>query len=240
MSEDRPKSSVDDPEGKDLSLAKPILAIALMVIVVGSISFFISQTVGEDQINRFVETLRSVGDHWWAPIALIVAFIVVNLTGLPGTPFTLAAGAVWGWLAGGAWVMVATMIGTAVPYYIALRGFPRIQEVLERRFSGVYERIDREGLTAVLLLRLLHIFPFAAISYASGFAKVRPLHYFLGTFLGTLPGVFIYAYLADSILQELVSPREAMTRMLTAGFLLAVLVVASRLVAKRVGRSSSA
>lgn len=207
----------------------------VIIALVASISLLINHFVDREEMNRVINELHAFGHHWWAPVVLIAAFIVINLTGLPGTPLTLAAGAVWGWLLGGWWVIVATMIGTAVPYYVARHGAPRIRRILEQRFEGVYEKIRNEGMTAILLLRVVHIFPFAVISYGSGFAMVRPQHYFLGTFLGTLPGIVIYTYLADAILDGVMSPRQATGRILVAGALLATMVIGARLVAKRAG-----
>ena len=144
---------------------------------------------------RLVERLRSVGAHWWAPLALIAAF-VVNLTGIPGTPLTIAAEAVR----------------------------------------------DAEGedaparLTNVALLRLVHVFPFAAISYAAGLAGVKLRDYLIGTLIGTLPGVLIYTYLADAILRGLVSTGQAALRIGVAAVLLGVLIVVSRWLARKVNR----
>lgn len=84
------------------------------------------------------------------------------------------------------------------------------------------------GLTNVALLRLVHVFPFAAISYAAGIAGVKLRDYLLGTFLGSLPGVLIYTYLADSILRGLISAEEAAVRIAVAALLLGVLIVGSR------------
>lgn len=218
-------------------LRNVVIAAVLVVVLVATVSLLINRYVDREQMNRIVEELHAFGHHWWAPLVLIAAFIVINLVGLPGTPLTLAAGAIWGWLLGGWWVIVATMVGTAVPYYVARHGAPRVKAILEQRFEGVYEKIRNEGMAAVLLLRLVHIFPFAVISYGSGFARVRPQQYFVGTFLGTLPGIVIYTYLADAILEGAVSPRQATGRILFAGALVAIMVIGARLIARRVGVS---
>lgn len=216
-------------------LRNVIVGGVLIIVLVASISLAINHFVDRAEMNRIISELHAFGHHWWAPVVLIAAFVVINLTGLPGTPLTLAAGAIWGWLLGGWWVIVATMIGTAVPYYVARHGAPRIRKILEQRFGGVYEKIRNEGMTAILLLRVVHIFPFAVISYGSGFARVRPWHYFVGTFLGTLPGIIIYTYLADAILDGVMSPRQATGRILFAGALVAIMVIGARLIAKRAG-----
>lgn len=214
---------------------KSILIGIAVLAAVALVAVLVSGRFSGRDTREIVELLRSYGDHWWAPAALIAAFVLINLTGFPGTPLTLTAGAVWGWALGSFWVMVATMVGTAAPFFVARRGVPRVKAWLEEKFGGVLKRIERGGLTAVLVLRAMHIFPFAVISYASGFANIRRRDYFGGTFLGTLPGVVIYTYLADSILEGMVSPREAGGRILFAGLLVIALVVGTRYIARRFG-----
>ena len=212
-----------------------LLGAALVLVIVALVLVF-ARYVGEEDLRRLGQELRSFGDRWWAPLALIAAFVVVSVTGLPGTPLTLAAGAAWGWLKGGAWVMVAILVGTAVPYLIARSSFPRLRRAIERRFGGIRDRIEREGLTGLLILRALHVIPFAILSYASGLVDMRPRDYFVATFLGTLPGVLVYTYLADALLDGLVSKGDASVRVLVAGVLVVALVLATRLLARRFRR----
>lgn len=210
-----------------------IVLIALAAIVVVAAVFALTRVYGEKDLLQLVEHLHGYGRHWWAPAALIAVVTVINLIGLPGTPLTLASGAVWGWIAGAGWMMTATMIGTAVPYFLALHGFAGLRERLEKRFKRSLEWIEDSGFTAVAILRLSHIFPFALISYAAGFAGVRKRDYFAGTFIGTLPGVLIYTYLADSIVSGIMSPDVAKRRIMIAAGLLIVFVIATNVIARR-------
>jgi uncharacterized membrane protein YdjX (TVP38/TMEM64 family) len=225
----------DDPGGP-ASHRRATLATIAIVAVFAALAFLIARTFDEQDLLELVDQLRRYGRHWWAPAALIVAMTVINLTGIPGTPLTLAAGVVWGWLGGGAWMMVATMIGTALPYYLTRKGMPRIREKVEARFGRTVDWIQGSGFTSVTILRMVHIFPFALVSYASGLAGVRARDYFAGTFAGTLPGVFIYTYLADSIIQGMISAEDAKQRIIVAALLLTAFVVATNVVAWRIRR----
>ena len=134
--------------------------------------------------------------------------------------------------------MAAVVIGTAVPYLLTRHGVPRLRRTLETHFGWLSRRLRGHALTNVALLRLAHVFPFAAISYAAGLAGVRARDYFAGTVIGTIPGVFVYTYLADSILQGLVSPDEAAMRIGIAAVLIAALVIISRWLASKFERQS--
>jgi uncharacterized membrane protein YdjX (TVP38/TMEM64 family) len=229
-----------DGEGKQETLGwsrrTVVISAIVFVVVLGAISITAGTALEREGLPRLVERLRAFGDHWWAPLALIAAFVVVNMTGIPGTPLTLAAGVVWGWLFGGFWVMTSIMIGTAVPYLITRQRVPRLRQTIENSFGTLSHRLRGHGVTNVALLRLVHVFPFAAISYAAGLAGVKLRDYLIGTFIGTLPGVLIYTYLADAILSGLVSPEQAALRIGIAAVLLVALIVVSRWLGRKVNR----
>ena len=212
---------------------RTILVAAAVVPILVLLAVLASRWLDADDLYRLGRQLRAFEDRWWAPLALIGAFVVVSVTGLPGTPLTLAAGAAWGWLEGGAWVMLAILVGTAVPYLVARRGFRGIRDAVDRRFAGIRERIAREGLYGLLVLRALHVIPFAILSYAAGLVRMRPRDYFVATFLGTLPGVLVYTYLADALLEGLVSHGQASLRVLGAGVAVVTLALVTRLLARR-------
>ena len=223
-----------EQETSGWSKRRIVISAIAFVVLLGAISIAAGSALEREGLPRLVERLHAFGDHWWAPLALIAAFVVVNLTGIPGTPLTIAAGVVWGWLAGGLWVIAAIMIGTTVPYLITRQRVPRLRRTIEHSFGSLSQRLRGHGLTNVALLRLVHVFPFAAISYAAGLAGVKLRDYLIGTFIGTLPGVFIYTYLADAILRGLVSTEQAALRIGIAAALLATLIVVSRWLGRKV------
>lgn len=86
----------------------------------------------------------------------------------------------------------------------------------------------------LLLLRLIPIIPYNILNYVAGLACIKPREYVTATFIGTIPGIFIFTYLASSIASGLVSPRQAFVRILIAGALLAALALVSRFFANKV------
>ncbi|MGA7613664.1 MAG: TVP38/TMEM64 family protein [Thermoanaerobaculia bacterium] len=178
--------------------------------------------------------LRAAGGNWWTPLVFIVLYSVFDIFLIPATILSLTAGVVWGWLEGGLWVLLASSIGSLFPYLIGRSGAPWITARLERISGGVYEKLQHEGFITLLLLRLVPIFPYNVLNYAAGLAGIRPRDYILATFLGTIPGIFIFTYLADSIAAGVVSPREAFVRILLAGALLGGVAIIGRLFAGRV------
>ncbi len=179
------------------------------------------------------EWLAMVGQRWWAPLAFIALYTFFNALLFPATVLTLTAGVVWGWWIGGLWVLAASTIGSAVSYSIGRTGAAWIGDVMKRRAGRIHDALRNEGFTTLLLMRLIPVVPYNVLNYAAGLAGIGWRDYLVATFVGTIPGIFIFTWLASSIAAGVVSPRQAFVRILIAGALLATLVLLTRKFAGR-------
>lgn len=226
-------SAVSTPERGTGGRMKMIVAGSLIVIVAAVI--FFSPLRHWIDPKRAATWLKSIGNIWWAPAVFILFYCVFNVLLVPATILSLTAGAVWGWWKGGLWVLVASTIASAIPFFLARStGSGWIEAQVRKRASGLYEKLQHEGFITLLLLRLVPIAPYNILNYAAGLAGIRTRHYLIATFIGTIPGIFIFTYLADSIAAGVISPRQAFVRILLAGLFLAALALISRFLAARV------
>ena len=228
------EQSTEEEPVRRSSRAKLIAGIVITVAVVGA--GVLAYRAGYLDPSRAADWLKSVRSSWWAPVAFIVMYTIFNVLLVPATILSLTAGVVWGWFVGGLWVLVASTIGSAVPYFIAYSGSEWVDRLIKGRAHRLYEKLQNEGFVTLLLLRLVPIVPYNVLNYASGLAGIRPRDYILATFIGTIPGIFIFTYLADSIAAGVLSPKDAFLRILLAGVLLGALVLSGRLLAGRVKR----
>jgi uncharacterized membrane protein YdjX (TVP38/TMEM64 family) len=125
---------------------------------------------------------------------------------LPGTPFNLAAGFVYGMWVGTAVAMTGSFAGACTAYFLGKSIFRRwISETVHTKwpkFRAVDLAVRRKGFLIVMLTRLSPVFPFPLLNYAFGVTQVSPLSYAAGTFLGLLPFTFAYTYLG-SLMRDL-------------------------------------
>jgi uncharacterized membrane protein YdjX (TVP38/TMEM64 family) len=149
-----------------------------------------------DALQAFVEArpLASVA-AFTALYALAVAFSI------PGALIlTLSGGFLFGTLIGGSATVTGATIGAIAVFLAARTAFG---DVLRRRAGGAVARIEegvrKDAFFYVLTLRLLPIFPFWLVNIATGLVDIPLRTYALATFLGVIPGTFIYSALGAGL-----------------------------------------
>ena len=169
--------------------------ILLCVVVIGLVVASILLPVGE-WLTALLEWLRELGA--WGILLFVVAYIVATVLFLPGAILTLGAGAVYGLLWGFIAVSIGSTIGATFAFLIG-RFFARdaIAARVEgnARFEAIDQAVEREGAKIVFLTRLSPVFPFNLINYAYGLTKLPWWKFTLASWIGMMPGTFVYVYL---------------------------------------------
>ena len=129
-----------------------------------------------------------------------VYFLVVALS-LPGaTILTLAGGAIFGPVVGSLIVNIGATLGATVAFLVArliLREW--VQKKFGDKLDPINKGLSENGISYMLFLRLVPLFPFFLVNLVSGLTEVRLLVYFLGTMFGIMPGSFVYANAGSNI-----------------------------------------
>lgn len=156
--------------------------------------------------QRALEWLSSLGP--WAPIAFFALYLLAVVLMVPASIFTMGAGALFGFVRGGAYVLVAATVASVICFVIA-RHFAR--DWVTRRlgknvkFRAIDQAIAREGWKVVVLVRLAPVLPFSLTSYGFGITRV-PLWQYLAASFAMIPGTLWYVYLGtilgDSLLGD--------------------------------------
>jgi len=121
-------------------------------------------------------------------------YVAVTGVSLPGaTVLTLAAGALFGFVAGVILVSFASTIGATIACALArtlLRDFAR------RKFTSAWNKISdglaRDGAFYLFSLRLIPVFPFFVINFAMGLTDMPLGRFYLVSQLGMFPATLIY------------------------------------------------
>ena len=142
-----------------------------------------------DEIRAAIESVRST---WYAPLLLIAAYAAGCVFAVPASLFIVAAGAIWGWLLGGTFAMAGGILGAMASFQAGRIFGGSLPARAERHLRGASFR-------SLLVLRLLPLFPFAALNYGAGIVRADPRAFFLSTLLGLIPSNYVFAWSADEI-----------------------------------------
>ncbi len=210
--------------------------IALAVVLVG---LFVAARLLP--LDAWLESLdawiRSLGA--WGPVVFGAVYVLAAVLFVPGSALTLAAGALFGLGLGFVVVSLASTTAAACAYAIA-RTFAR--EHLERfaqrtpKFAAMDRAIGESGWKIIALLRLSPVIPFSIGNYLFGLTAVRALPYVVASWVGMIPGTFLYVYLGHAGRAGLEAAASSTERTTGEWVLLAVGLAATAIVTVLVTR----
>jgi len=138
-----------------------------------------------------------------APVIFILLYTIATIIFLPGTPLTIAGGAIFGTFFGTLYTIIGATIGAAIAFFIArYLGASFVNDLVNKKFKKLdsYDKkLEKNGFLVVLFLRLVPIFPFNGLNFALGLTKVKSKDYIIATFLGIIPGSFVLAFFGGSL-----------------------------------------
>jgi uncharacterized membrane protein YdjX (TVP38/TMEM64 family) len=147
-----------------------------------------------------VEWLRGAGPA--GMVVFAVVYLLATVLMLPGSILTLGAGFAYGPVVGLLLVSPASVFAATVAFGLGrtvARGWVSRRVAANPRFAAIDDAVAQGGFKMVLLLRLSPIVPFNFLNYALGLTRISLGRYVLASFLGMLPGTFLYVYLGSLV-----------------------------------------
>ena len=117
-----------------------------------------------------------VGAGVVAPVAALVAWVLLTPALFPGTVLAAAGGLAFGALGGAALALGGAVLGGLAAFTLARTAAGGVAQRLVRRspkLERVNEHLERRGFTAILAARLMPGVPATALHYAAGASPVR-------------------------------------------------------------------
>jgi uncharacterized membrane protein YdjX (TVP38/TMEM64 family) len=152
----------------------------------------------------------------WFPLAFLAAQVIVTVFPFPRTPFTLAAGLLFGpYLGIPLAVLASTASAVIALLLVRAAGWQLSRLVRHPRVDSLDARLRERGWPAVLSMRMIPAVPFSVANYAAGASAVRVLPYTVATFVGLLPGTAAVVILGDALTGN-VSPLLFLVSLCTA------------------------
>lgn len=174
-------------------------ALIIISIFVVIYNYFIDTTfLYSIVVNLFVNPIQAIG--FWG----IFLFIgIMGLQGLiipiPSEIVLLATGMIWDFWFGGFMGILGSMAAAILCFYISKKGGRPLAEKLvgKKAINMADAFIEKNGIWAILISRMLPFIAFDPISYASGIVEMDVKKYTIGTLIGAIPRAFFFAWLGS-------------------------------------------
>jgi len=214
---------------------------AQIIIIVAAIAavIIVAKRLGWTDKLRDIPAMQA----WFQNLGIVgyavftLLYIAAAVFMLPAAPFTIIAGITFGSVLGAILSLVGATIGAAAAFIIA-RYVAR--DAIVNKFNGnaifakIEDGVKQNGVSFLILTRLVPIFPYNAQNYAYG---ITPINFFTFTgisFITMAPGAFIYAYMAGEIAANGFS-LKLMIQFAVAGVILFLVSLVPKYIAKKKG-----
>ncbi|MBI3019250.1 MAG: TVP38/TMEM64 family protein [Deltaproteobacteria bacterium] len=134
-----------------------------------------------------------------APAFFIVLYSLSTLLFIPGSILTILGGLIFGVTRGTLFVLVGANIGALACFFIArYLGRKTVHKWIHGKTEKLEQKIKSHGFYVVFWLRIIPTFPFSVLNYVLGLTSVTFKDYAWASFLGMIPGTFVYVSLGNA------------------------------------------
>ncbi|MBT7760479.1 MAG: TVP38/TMEM64 family protein [Rhodospirillaceae bacterium] len=222
---------------KDAKAARraPLLSMRrlwpLLVLAAGLIAFLAVDgdayfTLDSLRLYR-ADLARYVVEHAFVTaLCFVIVYAVMVAFSLPGAfVMTVTSGFFFGSVVATSLVVVAATIGATAIFLIAKTA---LGDPLRARAGPALLKMEdgfrENAFNYLLILRLIPLFPFFLVNLVPAFLGVRLRDYVLATFIGIIPGTFVFAQVGMGLDSILDSDEELSVSMLMSNDILVALI----------------
>jgi len=219
-----PESSITDPEGpidanhvakslvceEDAPPAKRSL-YSLAALVIGAVLLAAAWrwTPLNEWVNvqEIIDTLRSLRGTWTAPLAVLAIYVLAGFVVFPITVLIVATGITFGAAQGFVYALLGAELSALATYLIGQRFGQKVVRSLPGRWaSRVRQRLARQGLLAIITLRMVPVAPFTIVNLIAGASRIRLRDFAWGTLIGMAPGTLALTVFSDGVVAAISAP----------------------------------
>jgi uncharacterized membrane protein YdjX (TVP38/TMEM64 family) len=151
-------------------------------------------------VQQWLENFNSwVGQMGVAGILIFVGvYVIATVLLVPGAILTIGAGFAFGLWKGFLAVSAGSTLGAALAFLVArFIARDKVEAIAQRneKFRKIDKAMGKEGAKLIFLLRLSPVIPFNLSNYLYGLTSVKFWSYVLASWIGMIPGTFLYVYI---------------------------------------------
>lgn len=188
---------------------KKVLTLCLVILVLLTFAA-VTVWVGHPLLNQFrnsPETFRDyVNEHWFTGSLIMTGIIMLQVivAFIPGEPFELGAGFVFGWLSGSVICLIGTALASATVFLMVRKYGVKLVEVFfsREKIKGYAFLNNNKKLNfLIFIMFLIPGTPKDLLTYLAGLTQIKISSFLLLTTLARIPSV-ISSTVSGSLTQE--------------------------------------
>jgi uncharacterized membrane protein YdjX (TVP38/TMEM64 family) len=152
--------------------------------------------IADADVGPLTEHLRGYGP--WAVLATAILQIATSIIPpLPSFVLGMVNAMLFGFVGGFIITWVTALLAAGICFWIArLLGRPAVNRLVSRRMIERTDHfVERHGIVAVIVGRLIPFINPDILSYAAGLTAMRTAPFLLGIGIGAIPATALYSYL---------------------------------------------
>ncbi|WP_165855660.1 TVP38/TMEM64 family protein [Marinobacter sp. JSM 1782161] len=179
-------------------LRSPVMGIVASIL---SVTIILAVLYAFGIHHQVVDLLRWFDAQGaWAPLLFILIMVLVMVLLLPGVLFTTGAGFVFGVVEGTLYVVIGTVLGGSLAFFIARHFFgekARRYVMARSHLQLMSEEMTPHDWKIVLLTRLIPFFPSKISNFFFGLTNFSFRGFFVGSLIGYIPFSLHNVYLGS-------------------------------------------
>lgn len=212
-----------------------------ILAVIGAVIFAIRVLPVAQWLESFQTFVREAGPLGY--VLYVIVYVICCVLLIPALALTLGAGAIFGFAAGSAVVIVGATLGATAAFLLGRTVFRKRVEAMvaaNPRMAAIDRAIAAEGTKIMLLMRLSGFPPFTWINYALGLTGVRLRPYILTTLFGIIPGTLAFTWAGAAGAAALTGSGNRISLIVTAAGAVLVSVYIARIASRAIRRAGVA
>ena len=186
------------------------IAVAFVVVALLAMAWRLTPLSEWLALDRLVDMGVALRTHPWAPLAVMVIFVVAGLTFFPLSVLIVVMAIVYGPVLGPIYTLCGAALSAAATFAIGRRlGRETVRKVAGSRLNNLSRRLAKRGFLPVMIARLLPVGPYPIVNLVAGASHIGWGNFLIGTVLGLAPGVITTSVFIDRTLAAIRQPAPA-------------------------------
>jgi phospholipase D1/2 len=198
-----------------------LIALAFVVLALVAMAWRFTPLSEWLAFDRLVEIGGTLRVHPWAPIAIMLIFVVAGLVLFPLSVLIVVMAIVYGPVLGPIYTLMGAALSAAVTFWIGRKlGRETVRKLAGGRLNLLSRALAKSGILPVVVARLLPVAPYSIVNMVAGASHIGWRNFLLGTVIGLAPGVVTTSVFIDRTIAAIREPSSGT-------FALLVLIIAA-------------